>query len=317
LPTQSTEDFNNRQYFQCANQVLISRARRNFYEEDSHGSTDLCFGLLTGYPCCTCNMHQGWPKFVQNLWYATPDGGLAALSYAPSEVTWTVGDGAQVRIVEDTFYPFEETVRFTVKTDKPVSFPLRLRVPHWAQQAKAQLSINGEAAQAERAGRLVTVKREWKDGDRLTITFPAEVRASRWVENSVAIERGPLVYALRIEEDWRRVDNSDQWGEYQEVHPKTPWNYGLLESAIKDPKNQFTFIRNDNKAACPWTVQNSPVALRTKGKRIPEWQLYNHRAGPLPHSRPLTHLDRAPAEEIELLPYGCTRLRITEFPVVR
>jgi uncharacterized protein len=142
LPAQIREDFSTRQYFQCANQVLATRARRNFYEEDYHGSTDLCFGLLTGYPCCTCNMHQGWPKLVQNLWYATADGGLAALVYGPSEVNWTVAGGMPVRILEETDYPFEETVRFRIQPEEPVAFPLRLRVPGWARSATARL--NGE-----------------------------------------------------------------------------------------------------------------------------------------------------------------------------
>jgi glycosyltransferase involved in cell wall biosynthesis len=83
LPTQATDDFVNRQYFQQANQVMATRHRRNF--DTDHSGTDVCFGLLTGYACCTSNMHQGWPKFVQNLWYATNDNGIAALIYGPSE----------------------------------------------------------------------------------------------------------------------------------------------------------------------------------------------------------------------------------------
>ena len=85
LPTQISDDFMTKQYFQQANQVMVTRHRRNF--DQDHGGTDNCFGLLTGYPCCASNMHQGWPKFTQSLWYATPDGGLAVTAYAPSEVT--------------------------------------------------------------------------------------------------------------------------------------------------------------------------------------------------------------------------------------
>ncbi|MCF0167911.1 MAG: glycoside hydrolase family 127 protein, partial [Bacteroidales bacterium] len=49
LPTQISDDFMTRQYFQQANQVMITRTKRNF--DTDHGSTDLCFGLLTGiYP---------------------------------------------------------------------------------------------------------------------------------------------------------------------------------------------------------------------------------------------------------------------------
>ena len=315
LPAQTTEDYNHRQYFQCANQVLVSRARRNFYEEDGHGNTDLCFGLLTGYPCCTCNMHQGWPKLVQNLWYATPDAGLAALLYAPSEVEATVADGVRVRIIEETRYPFEETVQFKIEPEKPVSFPLRLRLPDWT--ARARITINDQPAEPTVRGRELTLQRRWGKGDTVKVLFPAEVRTSRWVENSVAIQRGPLVYALRIEEEWRNVKNSDQWGGYLEVHPGTPWNYGLLDSAVKDPNKAFEFHRKEEWPEYPWTLASAPVELRAPAKRIPEWQLYNHKAGPLPHSRPQTHLQDQPAETVTLVPYGCTRLRITEFPVIK
>ena len=68
LPTQISDDFMTKQYFQQANQVMVTRHRRNF--DQDHGGTDNCFGLLTGYPCCASNMHQGWPKFTQSLWYA-------------------------------------------------------------------------------------------------------------------------------------------------------------------------------------------------------------------------------------------------------
>lgn len=315
LPAQTTADFNHRQYFQCANQVLASRARRNAFEEDNHGGTDSCFGLLTGYPCCTCNMHQGWPKLVQHLWYATADGGLAALVYAPCEMAWTVGDGVAVRLTEETAYPFEETVRLRVRPAKPVAFPLKLRVPAWAVSVQAK--INGQPVAAPAADRLLTFARRWSDGDLLEVTFGARVRTSRWHENSVAIERGPLVYALRIEEDWRFVRNDDQWGDYYEVHPRSPWNYGLLESAVNQPDEGFRLVHRSPESDSPWTLAGAPLELRAQGKRIPEWQLYNHRAGPLPHSGPQRHLQQQPPEAIVLLPYGCTRLRITEFPVVR
>ena len=314
LPAQTSEDYNHRQYFQCANQVLVSRARRNFYEEDIHGSTDICFGLLTGYPCCTCNMHQGWPKLVQNLWYATTDGGLAALVYGPCEVETSVR-GVKVQITEDTNYPFEETIRFAIRAERPVAFPFVLRVPHWATAVKVQRG--GKPIDFKRSNSLLTINTTWSERDTLEVSFECKVRTSRWVENSVAIERGPLVYALRIEEEWRPVKNTDQYGDYLEVHPKTPWNYGLLDSAIKDPNASFVVKRTDKFPEYPWTLTTAPLELSAQGKRIPEWQLYNHQAGPLPHSRPQAHLQDRTPEAIRLAPYGCTRLRITEFPVIK
>ena len=110
LPTQITDDYSARQYFQQFNQVEVSREWREF--STPHEDTDVVFGVLTGYPCCTSNLHQGWPKFVQNLWYATADNGVAALVYAPSNVTAKVANGIEVRIQEQTAYPFDETHPF-------------------------------------------------------------------------------------------------------------------------------------------------------------------------------------------------------------
>jgi hypothetical protein len=317
LPTQSTEDFRNRQYFQCANQVMVTRARRNFYEEDWHGNTDLVFGMLNGYPCCTCNMHQGWPKFVQNLWYGTPDGGLAAVVYGPCEVSTKLADGTPVKLIEETSYPFEEQIRVRLEMPKASTFPLSFRVPHWAKQTR--VGVNGQPAQYQTANREIRVQRSWNVGDTITLEFDAEVQVNRWVENSVAVERGPLLYALRIEEDWKQVPQTDQFGSFFEIRPLSPWNYGLTEDMIKDHARAFE-LRKPNPLApadYPWTLQKAPLALKAQAKRIPEWQLYNHMAGPLPHSRPPNHLEKSPTEEITLIPYGCTKLRITEFPVVK
>ena len=75
-----------------------------------NGPESNIFGIEPNFGCCTANMHQGWPKLVQSLWMATPDKGLAAVTYAPSEVR-TVAGGVEVTIVEDTDYPFRDAVR--------------------------------------------------------------------------------------------------------------------------------------------------------------------------------------------------------------
>ena len=100
LPTQVTDDYSARQYYQQTNQIAVTREWREF--STPHDDTDLLFGELTGYPCCTSNLHQGWPKFVQNLWYATADNGLASLLFAPSQVTARVAGGIEVNLKEET-----------------------------------------------------------------------------------------------------------------------------------------------------------------------------------------------------------------------
>lgn len=311
LPTQISDDFMTRQYYQQANQVMVSRHQRNFIT--SYDGTDQCFGLLTGFPCCTTNMHQGWPKFTQNLWYATDDNGVAAFMYAPSEATIKVAEGVPVTITEETGYPFEETVKFKVRTKKAVFFPFHLRIPAWC--GKAVIKVNGKVHSEPQGGQIVKIKRQWSDKDELELVLPMEVKTDRWFEKSVGVERGPLVYALKIREDWKDVKGTDRYGDYREVHPGSDWNYGIAESVLKDLENSFK-VEVGPVSKTPWNINDAPVKITTKGKKIPDWKLYNETAGPLPYST-LLYLKNSPEEELVLIPYGCTTLRISQFPVVR
>lgn len=147
---------------------------RNF--DVNHDGLDCCFGILTGYPCCTSNMHQGWSKFTQNLWYATPTNGVAATQYAPSEVRMKVGDGIGVHIVEQMNYPFGETVAFRIKElAHKVRFPFTIRIPYWSEDT--EIRFNGETiAFSVGEDRLATIEREWSEGDEIVLLFSPHVR---------------------------------------------------------------------------------------------------------------------------------------------
>jgi hypothetical protein len=314
LPTQSTDVYDGRQYFQQTNQVVVNRHPRNF--NTAYEGVAQVFGPLTGYPCCTANMHQGWPKFTQNLWYASADKGIAALVYAPSRVKARVANNTTVEILESTNYPFEEQISFSFKMNQKAAFPFHLRIPGWCKNPSLQ--INGEDWQMKIEKGIAVIQREWKDGDAVELELPMQVEISRWYENSAVVERGPLVYALKIGEDWKKVSNTDKYGPfYYEVYPTTLWNYGLPALSIKNPEKEFAVVkRSVPKDSYPWNQENAPVEIRTKGVTIPFWTLYNGSAGPLPYSEQY-QLKTDPPVEITLIPYGCTTLRITEFPVVR
>jgi DUF1680 family protein len=309
LPTQVNDDFTRRQYFQQVNQVSVSDEGRNFIND--HEARN-CFGVLSGYPCCTVNMHQGWPKFAQNLWYASADNGLAALVYSACDVKARVAGGTEVKFSEETNYPFSDQVKFRFESAGSVSFPLHLRIPAWCDTAS--VTINGIAVNSFPGNQIVKINREWKNGDVLILTLPMKVRTSRWFEESVGVERGPLVYALKIGEDWREVKLPKWKDTFFEVSPTEAWNYGLADKTV-DALN-FTAEVSSTVAEYPWNLQNAPVKIKTKGLRLADWTMYNHSAGKVPVPSWPPQLSRDKEEDIVLVPYGCTTMRIAEFPYV-
>jgi hypothetical protein len=271
----------------------------------TNGANANLFGLEPNYGCCTSNMHQGWPKFASHLWMKSPDGGLAAIAYAPCTVA-TDTAGKPVKIDVQTDYPFNDTIHLTVEAAG--KFPLRLRIPAWAESAQVKVG-DAEPAPAQ-PGTFFCLDREWAGLTPVTLRLPMKVRVERRFRNSAAILRGPLVYSLKIGEYWKKVGGEEPHADW-EVYPTTPWNYGLLLDP-NDPERSVTF-ETRTVGDCPFSPEGAPVRATVKGKPAPEWIIEHSAAGLLPESP--VHSTQ-PVAYLVLIPYGCTNLRVTEFPVV-
>ena len=317
LPAQTTDDYNNKQYFQIANQVNIKRGVFNFSLPFDREMNNV-LGMRSGYTCCLANMHQGWTKFASHLWYAAAGNGLAALTYSPNEVRAKVGkNNTPVTIKEETNYPFEEQVRFFLHTPGAVAFPLQLRIPSWC--AGAEIMLNGKKLQSAAAGQVITIDRTWNNNDQLTLQLPMQVRTSNWGRNSRVVERGPLVYALKLGERWEKGHDEAE-GDYYSVYAEGDWNYGLPQKIIQAPE-QYLHVSKPKPVTdgFVWNLAHAPVAITATGKKIPAWKLVDDVA-----PQPVTDRNGVykgtvndKEEVITLVPYGCTKVRIVAFPVVK
>jgi hypothetical protein len=327
LPGTTTPDMWAHQYDQQSNQVLVSNAKRAW---STNGDESNIYGFSPNFGCCLANMHQGWPKFVSSMWMATNDNGLALVTYGPSVVKANVAKGREVTITEDTDYPFDGKVRLTINTEKAVRFSIHLRIPEWTDSVIIKFK---ERTAIITKSDNYRIYQKWKNGDQITIEFPMKLRFQRRYNNSVAVMRGPLWYSLRINKEFHSIktkyDNYGYKGSVDwEIIPKSAWNYGLLLdmnnpvrgiSIAKNETGKYPFI---DKGDMIWSSDSgkyvvneteAPVVITARGIRIPEWTMKENSADipPLSPVKP-----QGDPEIIKLVPYGCTRLRITEFPVM-
>lgn len=255
------------------------------------------------YRCCPHNYGMGWPYFTQELWLATSDNGLAAAMYAPSEVTAKVADGKEVTVSCDTAYPFGDEITFTVTVQQPAAFPFYLRIPSWAAGATVAIGTHREDATA---GGWHKLDRTWRTGDRVRLRLPMRISVRRWAANhdSVSVKRGPLTYSLAIEERYERFGGTTDHPEIA-VYPESPWNYGLVDGAPVE-------VVESRTAGNPFTHEGTPVRLRTKARRIAEWEADPENVVGLLQQSPARTTART--ETVTLVPMGAARLRITSFP---
>lgn len=322
-PAAVMPDFKALRYITCLNHTVSD-------SENHHPGIDNSGPFLAMNPfssrCCQHNHAQGWPYYSEHLILATPDNGAAIALYAACKATLKVADGQEITLHEQTNYPFEEKISFTVNTTEDVRFPFYLRIPSWCDQP--ELAINGKQKEIDPIpGKYIYIDRTWTDGDKVELNLPMKLSIHTWQvnKNSVSVNYGPLTLSLKINEEyiqkdsrstaiydsrWQEGADATQWPSY-EIFPKSPWNYALVLDS-KVPLKNFKVIRkewpSDN---FPFTVSNVPLEVKAIGKQIPSWTLDKYG---LCSELPETNAPKGDREEITLIPMGAARLRVSAFP---
>jgi hypothetical protein len=111
---------------------------------------------------------------------------------------------------------------------------------------------------------------------------------------------------------WQKGVDKEAWPSYN-IEPALPWNYGLILKST--PEASFEILTKAwPKDNFPFTPEASPIVLKAKAKQIPAWKIDKYGlAGELKDS-PVRSSE--PVEEVELIPMGAARLRISAFPVI-
>ena len=327
LPAALTSDMRALRYITSPN-MAISDGKNHAPSIDNN-----LRGMLSMSPfssrCCQHNHGMGWPYFAEHLVMATTDNGLATMLYAANETTAMVADRQELTLTEQTNYPFEEEVRFTLSTAQAVTFPLYLRIPIWADQATVH--VNGEALNVvAQAGKYVRLERRWQDGDQVVLRMPMSFSTRIWQKNksSISVNYGPLTLSLKIGERYQQRDSRDHeivqddshwqagvdaslWPAY-EIFASSDWNYSLVVDDQDWPKQLSVSRRAWPADNFPFTPESVPLQFKAVGRKVPSWTMD---ATGMTGLLPTVFAPREAVEEvIELVPMGAARLRISAFP---
>ena len=324
------EDFTALQYLCCANKIVVG-------ENSSHnlffkGKSLMQYAGKPFTECCTGNVNRFMPNFCRHLWMQEKNTVYATM-YGANTTTFDL-KGNRVTIKERTNYPFEEKIVFEFSMDAPTNFILKLRIPAWSKTANVYL--NGKLYCLAKGGRFKTLKREFKNGDKVELELFAKINVSYYNndDDGVVVSRGPLVYALGMKGD-RKVLNQgviDEFPTY-EIYPNKPWNYGVNGKKLR--KTQLTLNKRQGNFNNPWDINSCPYSIDIPAQKLNNWNLvkrkkitrctdlYNKTCEKVEGdfifltrfpNKKLRKKHLSESEIITLVPCGTAKIRITVFP---
>lgn len=294
LPATLSEDMWTHQYVQQVNQVACQKTMI-MAPWSTNGPYAHTFGLEPNFGCCTANFNQGWPKFALSTFMHNGNTIINSVMM-PSALS---ADGVKIRL--ETNYPFENKMHYFIDAQK--DFELIIRIPSFAKNLK----VNGETADAK------DLRIDVKQGEtKIDVEFEATPFFKKRPNNLYALQMGSLLFSVPVayEKKMREyvkkgVERKFPYCDYEFI-PKTPWNYGFSGDAFEV---DFKGIGN-----VPFSQDEPPVTIKANMQQI-NWGLkfpYRSIARKTPKStKPVSDI-----QEIELCPYGCARLRMTEMPIL-
>ncbi|MES2647005.1 MAG: glycoside hydrolase family 127 protein [Bacteroidota bacterium] len=148
--------------------------------------------------CCPPNVVRTIAE-VSNYAYCINEKGIYFNLYGGSNLTTTLPSGQAVKLVQETNYPWNGSIKVTVQNAANLSF--FFRIPGWC--SNASLMVNGKPVNGKLTpGNYAELNRNWKQGDVVLLNLPMPatlIEANPLVEetrNQVAVKRGPIVYCI-------------------------------------------------------------------------------------------------------------------------
>ena len=296
LPATISDDMWTHQYVQMSNQIACQRfPGKPIFRTNNHEAH--LFGLEPNFGCCTANFNQGWPKLALSA-YMHRDGEIINVLPLPSELNCE-----KANIALETNYPFENSFKYTIKAKEDFTF--KIRIPSFAKN----VMVNGQATN----GNELTFEIKAGENKEITLSFETTPYFEKRPYDLNTVKCGSLVFSVPVKYEKKMyeyerdgVERKFPYCDYEYI-PVSEWNYAYASTELLLSKNGISSI--------PFSSENPPVTIKARVKNI-DWDLedgYKTVCSKVPASR----IPQGDEKEIALYPYGCSKLRMTELPIIK
>jgi uncharacterized protein len=320
-PVPAARDFKTMSYYHSSNRFssklpgVVPVPGEGDMDYTDHGHNVLC---------CVGNINNTIPDYISNMWMATMDNGLAATLYGPCSVSKKINN-THLTIDCKSSYPFEDKIEMKMKLSQNIEMPLYLRIPEWCK--KSIITINGKTIIVKPENGFAKISRIWKNNDAITLTFPMNIKVQQERENPYPQTDYFLKGAFGCEKQPiaqnKTVNNPYQYVSYgpllfslpiadineNQVSSGAKYNYAL-DINPKQLSKDIQVVKKPMPNQWSWQITQAPILLQVKAKEI-NWE--PSQTQPLPN----TPVSDGKATTITLIPYGCTKFRMTMFPITK
>jgi uncharacterized protein len=174
-------------YLECIPEFLVFQQRRHGIRDEYHTCS-----------CCPPNINRLIADLGKYI-YSSCSEGINVHQYISSESSFKI-DGDSVQLKQDSGFPWKGSSNLTLNKVSGKEFSLFIRVPEWDQNMKVE--INGNNVSFKKIKGYAQIKRTWKEGDEVSLSFdlkPRVVRSLSKVRYNVqraCVFRGPLLYCM-------------------------------------------------------------------------------------------------------------------------
>lgn len=174
------------------------------------------------FTCCIGTGMENHSKYGASIFFHNEQE-LYVYQFIASELTWK---DKGLTVTQKTQYPEEQGTAIEIKADNPVELTINIRYPGWATKG-IEIAVNGKREKiSEAPGTFIPLARKWKNGDRIEVKIPFELRLEPMPDDSlrVAIFNGPVVLAGEL-------------GALDDTAALSPLYVPVLMTSDRDPAN--------------------------------------------------------------------------------